>query len=65
MPEMPPIYIIPGMPRLRLPDFSVIISPVEPKRRGIPWIIAALIKEKIVETIIYPPCAFCAALSGS
>ena len=29
-PQMAPTYMTPGMPRLRLPDFSVIISPVLP-----------------------------------
>ena len=29
-PDIAPIYIIPGIPRLRLPDFSVRISPVAP-----------------------------------
>ena len=29
-PEIPPVYIIPGIPRLRFPDFSVSVSPIEP-----------------------------------
>ena len=29
-PPIAPIHIIPGMPRLRWPDFSTIVSPVEP-----------------------------------
>ena len=33
MPLIAPDAIIPGVPKLRLPDFSVMISPVEPKRR--------------------------------
>ena len=29
-PPAPPIHMIPGIPRFRCPDFSVIISPVDP-----------------------------------
>ena len=45
------MYITPGIPRLRFPDFSVIISPVEPKRSGIPCIIA-LWRKVINENIL-------------
>ena len=37
---MPPTYMTPGIPRFRLPDFSVRISPVQPKIRGMPWTMA-------------------------
>jgi hypothetical protein len=39
-PLIAPTYIIPGIPRLRCPDFSVSISPVEPKSKGVPCITA-------------------------
>ena len=51
-PLIPPIYIIPGIPRLRLPDFSVIISPVEPYKSGMPCIMALWRKATIVESIL-------------
>ena len=44
-PQMPPTYIMPGMPRFRLPDFSVRVSPVEPYSRGILCITALGKKE--------------------
>lgn len=43
--------MIPGIPRLRFPDFSVRISPVDPKRRGVPCNIALLIKLHITVII--------------
>ena len=33
-PNAAPTHIVPGMPRLRCPDFSVSISPVEPNRNA-------------------------------
>ena len=39
-PLIPTTYIIPGIPRFRLPDFSVKISPVAPNRIGTPCITA-------------------------
>ena len=62
IPEIPPIYMIPGIPRLRFPLFSVMISPVEPKSRGMPWIIAALMKEAIVDSIYFPSLCFARVL---
>ena len=44
-PLIPPTYIIPGIPRLRFPDFSVRISPVHPKSSGMLCIIALCINE--------------------
>ena len=35
-PAMPPKYMIPGTPRLRLPDFSVMISPSAPNMITVP-----------------------------
>ena len=35
-PAIPPMYIIPGIPRFRFPDFSVMISPRAPYRIPIP-----------------------------
>ena len=40
MPPIPPIYIMPGIPRFKCPDFSVSISPVAPYKSGTPLIIA-------------------------
>ena len=37
MPAMPPMYIMPGTPRFRLPDFSVRISPFAPNSMQMPW----------------------------
>ena len=37
---MPPTYMTPGIPRFRLPDFSVNISPVLPYSRGMPCMTA-------------------------
>ena len=53
-PQMPPTYITPGIPRLRFPDFSVIISPVQPYRRGIPCPIALGINARN-PNIVFPP----------
>ena len=38
------MYMMPGIPRFRLPDFSVRISPVLPYSRGMPCMIARGIK---------------------
>ena len=35
-PLIAPTYMTPGIPRFKLPDFSVRISPVLPNRSGIP-----------------------------
>ena len=40
-PAMPPMYIMPGTPRLRLPDFSANISPTEPNSMTVPKYTAA------------------------
>ena len=37
---------IPGIPRLRCPDFSVIVSPVEPNKKAVPRLIDSLITVK-------------------
>ena len=56
-PQAVPTHITPGRPRLRCPDFSVIVSPVEPKRSTIPNFIA--LTRKVIIAIIYlPPCFF-------
>ena len=44
-PLMPPTYMMPGMPRFRLPDFSVRVSPVLPSSRGMPCTMARGMKE--------------------
>jgi hypothetical protein len=33
-PEIAPTYMIPGIPRLRLPDFSLRVSPMQPSSSG-------------------------------
>ena len=40
-PAMPPMYIMPGTPRLRLPLFSASISPTAPKSITVPKYTAA------------------------
>ena len=44
-PLMPPTYMTPGIPRFRFPDFSVMVSPVLPRRSGMLWATARGIKE--------------------
>ena len=44
-PEMAPTYMMPGMPRFRLPDFSVSVSPVLPSSSGMPCMTARGMKD--------------------
>ena len=52
-PLMPPTYMMPGIPRFRLPDFSVRISPVLPNSRGMPCITARGKKDTKLKPIRY------------
>ena len=55
-PQIPPTYMTPGIPRFMLPDFWVMISPVEPYSRGMPWAMARGRKETIDSSMIrFPP----------
>ena len=62
-PQMPPTYITPGIPRLRLPDFSVRVSPVLPSRRGILCMTALGIKLTMSNTAYSSFPAFLRKLS--
>ena len=45
---------MPGIPRFKLPDFSVKISPVEPNNNGVPCIIALVINPNINSILFHP-----------
>ena len=51
---MAPIYMMPGMPRFRLPDFSVRISPVAPNSNGVPCSMARWIKLMMISMDQFP-----------
>ena len=52
-PQMPPTYMTPAVPRLRLPLFSVIVSPTQPNMRGMPCMTARGMKDTISNIFAY------------
>ena len=60
--EGAPTYITPGMPRFRLPDFSVTISPVLPNSSGMPCTMALGINASKKFNMIYFTSFFSAFL---